>query len=53
MNVKMDFLHSHLDYFLGILSEEHGERFRQDIKEVERGYPEGEVKTWWWITAAP
>ena len=41
MSVKLHFLHAHLDYFpenLGDLSEEHGERFHQDIKEFEKRY---------------
>ncbi|GFT23537.1 uncharacterized protein TNCV_3510431 [Trichonephila clavipes] len=41
MSVKVHFLHSHLDYFpeyLGAVSEEQGERFHQDIKEMERIY---------------
>jgi hypothetical protein len=41
MSVKMHFLHSHLDYFsenLGRFSEEQGERFHQDISEMERRY---------------
>ena len=41
MSIKMHFLHSHLDYFpenLGALSEEQGERFHQDICEMERRY---------------
>lgn len=41
MNYKLHFLHSHLDYFpenLGDYSEEQGERFHQDIKEMERRY---------------
>ena len=39
MSIKVHFLHSHLDYFpanLGDVSEEQGERFHQDIKEMER-----------------
>ena len=38
MNLKIHFLHSHLDYFpanLGEVSEEQGERFHQDIKQME------------------
>ena len=34
-------LHSHLDFFsenLGVVSEEQGERFQEDIKDVERRY---------------
>lgn len=41
MSVKVHFLHSHIDYFpenLGHYSEEQGERFHQDIKEMERRY---------------
>ncbi|GFU53718.1 uncharacterized protein TNCV_5048201 [Trichonephila clavipes] len=41
MSVKVHFLHTHLDYFpenLGAVSEEQGERFHQDIKEMERRY---------------
>jgi len=41
MSVKIHFLNSHLDYFpsnLGALSEEQGERFHQDISEMERRY---------------
>jgi len=41
MSIKMHFLYSHLDKFpenLGDVSEEQGERFHQDIKEMERRY---------------
>ena len=41
MNLKLHFLASHIDYFpinLGAYSEEQGERFHQDIKEMERRY---------------
>jgi hypothetical protein len=41
MSLKGHFLDSHLDYFpanLGATSEEQGERFYQDIKEMERRY---------------
>ena len=41
MSVKIHFLHSHLEYFpenLGRFSEEQGERFHQDICEMERRY---------------
>jgi len=40
-SLKIHFLHSHLDYFpenLGEVSDEQGERFRQDMKEIERRY---------------
>ena len=41
MSVKIHFLHSHLDFFpenLGAVSEEQGERFHQDVKNMERKY---------------
>lgn len=41
MSIKLHFLHSHLDYFpenLGEVSEEQGERFHQDMKEMEHRY---------------
>ncbi len=41
MNIKMHFLFSHLDRFsenLGDMSDEQGERFHQDIKEMETRY---------------
>jgi hypothetical protein len=41
MNLKVHFLNAHLDYFpenLGAVSEEQGERFHQDIKEMETRY---------------
>ena len=41
MSVKLHFLCSHLDFFqenLGDFSEEHGERFHQDIEPMERRY---------------
>lgn len=41
MSLKLHFLFSHLDVFpdnLGALSEEQGERFHQDIREMERRY---------------
>ena len=41
MSVKLHFLRSHLDVFqenLGDFSEEHGERFHQDIEPMERRY---------------
>jgi hypothetical protein len=41
MNLKIHFLNSHLDFLtknLGAVSEEQGERFHQDIKEMERRY---------------
>jgi hypothetical protein len=41
MSLKVHFLASHLDYFpenLGAVSEEQGERFHQDINEMERRY---------------
>ncbi|GBM40782.1 hypothetical protein AVEN_80792-1 [Araneus ventricosus] len=41
MSLKVHFLDSHLVYFpenVGAVSEEQGERFHQDIKELERRY---------------
>ena len=41
MSLKMHFLHSHLDFFppnLGAVSDEHGERFHQDISAMETRY---------------
>lgn len=41
MSLKVHFLHSHLDFFrenLGEVSEEHGERFHQDIAKMEKRY---------------
>jgi len=41
MSVKVHYLHSHIDRFqynLGDFSEEHGERFHQDIKVMEDRY---------------
>ncbi|GBM51326.1 hypothetical protein AVEN_175768-1 [Araneus ventricosus] len=41
MSLKVQFLDSHLDYFpedLGAVSEEQGEIFHHDIKDMERRY---------------
>jgi hypothetical protein len=41
MPLKIHFLHSHLDFFpqnLGAVSDEHGERFLQDIAVMEKRY---------------
>ena len=41
MSLKLHFLHSPLDFFrdnLGNVSEEHGERFHQDIQAMEKRY---------------
>jgi hypothetical protein len=41
MSLKLHFLASHIEYFpliLGAVSEEHGERFHQVLKDVERRY---------------
>ena len=43
MSLKVHFLHSHLPFFhenLGAVSDEHGERFHQDIAVIERGLKE-------------
>nr|CAH7727961.1 unnamed protein product [Callosobruchus chinensis] len=40
--LKVHFLHSHLDFFpenLGAVSDEHGERFHQDIAKMEKRFP--------------
>ena len=41
MSLKLHFLHAHLDFFppnLGAVSDEHGERFHQDIAVIESRY---------------
>ena len=41
ISLKIHFIHSHLDFFLGKLesvSDEHGERFHQDIATIEKRY---------------
>ncbi|UYV69180.1 hypothetical protein LAZ67_6002670 [Cordylochernes scorpioides] len=41
MSLKIHFLHSQLDFFpdnLGAVSDEHGERFHQDISSMEKRY---------------
>lgn len=41
MSLKIHFLDSHLDFFpenLGAVSDEHGERFHQDISKMEKRY---------------
>jgi hypothetical protein len=41
MSLKIHFLYSHLDFFpdnLGAVSDEHGERFHQDIASMEKQY---------------
>jgi hypothetical protein len=41
MSLKVHFLGSHLDFFpenLGTISDEHGERFHQDICNMEKRY---------------
>ncbi|UYV64915.1 hypothetical protein LAZ67_3002413 [Cordylochernes scorpioides] len=41
MSLKIHFLHSHPDFFpdnLGAVSDEHGERFHQDISSMEKRY---------------
>jgi hypothetical protein len=41
MYLKIHFLHSHIDFFpdnLGAVSDEHGERFHQDIVSMEKWY---------------
>ena len=41
MSIKMHYLYSHLDFFsdnMGDISDEHGERFHQDIEMMEKRY---------------
>ena len=41
MLLKIHFLHSHLNFFpanLGAVSDEHGERFHQDIMKMKSNY---------------
>lgn len=41
MSLKIHFLHSHLDFFpenMGAVSDEHGERFHQEISQMEKRY---------------
>jgi hypothetical protein len=41
MSLKVHFLDSHIDFFpenLGVVSDEHGERFHQDISNMEERY---------------
>ena len=41
MSLKINFLHSHLNFFppnLGAVSDEHGERFHQDITKMKNNY---------------
>lgn len=41
MSLKIHFLHSHLNFFpenLGMESDEHGERFHQQMKAMEKRY---------------
>jgi hypothetical protein len=41
MSLKIQFLHSYLDFFpqnLGVVNDEHGERFHQDIAVMEKRY---------------
>ena len=41
MSLKIHFLHSHLSFFpenMGSVSDEHGERFHQEIAEYEKRY---------------
>ena len=41
MSLKLHFLHSHLDFFpenMGSVSDEHGERFHQDVVAFEKRF---------------
>lgn len=46
MSIKIHYIHSHLDFFpsnLGQFSDEHGERFHQEMMKIEKRY-EGKDK---------
>lgn len=56
MSLKLHFLHSHLDSFpenLGAVSDEHGERFHQDVAVMEKRYQglwnEGMLADYCWM----
>ena len=54
MSLKVHFLHSHMDFFykrLSDVSDEHGERFHQDIAVIEKRYKGSGCKVCWLITA--
>ena len=54
MSLKIHFLHSHPNFFspiLGAVSDEHGERFHQDITKMESNY-QGKWNPAWWETSA-
>lgn len=47
MSLKIHFLHNHLNFFqpnLGDYSDEHGERFHQDIAEIEKRYKGKDIR---------
>ena len=49
MSVKIHFLHSHLNFFppnLRAVSDEHGERFHQDITKMERTIKANRTPAW-------
>ena len=55
MSLKIHFLHSHLDFFpenMGDVSDEHGERFHQDISEIETRYQGKPSDRMIWATIA-
>ena len=54
MSLKIHFLHSHLNFFLpnlGAVSDEHGERFHQDITKMENNYQDKWNPAWWEASA--
>jgi hypothetical protein len=56
MSLKVHFLGSHLDFFsenLGAVSDEHGERFHQDISNMEKWYQGSGASVCWLSTAGP
>ena len=53
MSAKLHFLCSHLDFFqenLGDFSEEHNERFHQDIEPIEKRYKAAGTAQQWKTT---
>ena len=54
MSLKIHFLESHLDFYpedLGEVSDEHGERFHQNIMAMEKGYKGKWLSLCWQIIA--
>lgn len=48
MSLKLQFVHTHLDFFpdnMGAISDEHRERFHKDVDEMEKRYSSNGMKT--------